>query len=92
MGEKKSTLDKGIEAIEQKLEEQIPIFAQMPLAQTQTSTQGEKVLKANPAFDAFLNLAKSYATMLRARRGLDDESAETTSTLEDIRSKFKIAL
>ena len=43
------TLAKAIVALQEKIEQQIPIYEQMPMAQTVKVGTGEKILRQNPA-------------------------------------------
>lgn len=58
------TLAKAVEAMKRKIETQLPIYDSLPLAQSLTTTQGEKALKANPALQEFRATVKDYAQML----------------------------
>ena len=60
------TLAKAVEALQNKLEEQIDVYNDMPLAQMLTTTQGEKALKANPAVQEFRATVREYAQALNS--------------------------
>lgn len=88
------TLAGAIIAMQKKIEKEIPTFEKMPMATMVTSTQGEKVLKSNPASQEFRAIVRDYASALK---NFDDllenhrvESADKVSTLEDIRSRIKV--
>lgn len=81
------------EAMREKVEEQLPIFKEMDVAQIVTSTQGEKVTKANPAMQEMRALFRDYATIVKMQKdiiGGQTEQADVTS-LESMRARFKVA-
>ena len=80
-------------AMREKVEEQIPHFRNMNLVQLVTSTQGEKVLKANPAMQEARALFRDYAAIVKMQKdimGGQTEQADVTS-LESMRARFKVA-
>lgn len=87
------TLVKAVEALQAKIEQQLPVYEKLPLAQTAISTQGEHVLKANPAVQEFRATVRDYAAALRSLQEIVDENQSTTSVagLDDLRSRFNIA-
>ena len=72
------------------IEEQIPVYEQMPAAQTMTTTQGERVLKANPALQEIRAAFRDYCYVVKTIAGLEGETEELHSTLDDMKKKFKI--
>lgn len=85
-------LDNAIKAIEDKIEEQIPEFEKAQPAQTVTTPQGDTKQMANPAFDAFINMSKAYASLLKSRKEIDGNAEAETKTLDNLRNKFKIVV
>lgn len=59
------TLAKAIVAIQEKIEQQIPIYEKMPLAQTVTVGTGEKMLRQNPAAQEFRATVREYSQALK---------------------------
>lgn len=91
------TLARAVYAMQRKIEEQIPIYDKLPIAQTATTTQGEKVLKNNPAMQEFRNTVRDYATSLsrldaiiNAKHEPEEETAPPISSLETLRARFKV--
>jgi hypothetical protein len=87
------TLTNAVLAMQEKIEQQIPIYKKMPLAQQVTVGTGEKMLRANPAVQEFRATVRDYAQALSNLRSIiDNNSAPAeTSSLDDLRSKFKMA-
>lgn len=86
------TLAKAVFAMQEKIEQQIPIYNQMPLAQQVTVGTGETMLRQNPAVQEFRATVRDYATALKSLQLiLNDNKAQTeTTSLESLRSKFKM--
>ena len=86
------TLANAVLAMQNKIDQQIPIYEQMPLAQQVTVGTGEKMLRANPAVQEFRATVRDYAQALSNLRSIiDNNSAPAeTSSLDDLRSKFKM--
>ena len=94
-GETMTDQEKTIAAIERTMREwiegQLPIYEQLPAAQTMTTTQGEKVLKANPATQEIRAAFKDYCYVVKVQAELNEKSPkETEKTLEFFRSKLKL--
>ena len=68
------TLANAILAIQGKIEQQIPVFEKMPLAQTVRVGTGEKILRQNPAIAEFRALTREYAQALSNLKALKDET------------------
>jgi hypothetical protein len=87
------TLANAVLAMQSKIDQQIPIYEQMPLAQQVTVGTGEKMLRQNPAVQEFRATVRDYAQALSNLRSIiDNNSAHAeTSSLDDLRSKFKMA-
>lgn len=89
-----ATLARAIFAMEEKINQQIPIYEQMPLAQSVQVGTGQKMLRNNPATQEFRATVKDYAQALET---LNDILAENTtqetsnvSTLESLRKNLKV--
>lgn len=85
------TLAKAVIALQDKIEQQLPIYEQLPLAQTLTTTQGEKALKQNPAVAEFRATVRDYATSLKNLQDIveNNKAPEKQTTLTDFRLKLK---
>lgn len=80
-------------AMRKKVEEQLPIFEKMPCAQQVTSTQGEPVLKANPAMQEIRALFRDYTAIVKIQKDLTGgtDAKAVVTNLEDMRARFKVA-
>jgi hypothetical protein len=87
------TLANAVLAMQNKIDQQIPVYEKMPLAQQVTVGTGEKMLRANPAVQEFRATVRDYSQALSNLRAvIDNNSTPTeTSSLESIRAKFKVA-
>ncbi len=90
MTDQEKTINKIEETMRDWIENQLPVYAQMPAAQTMTTTQGERVLKANPATAEIRAAFKDYCYVVRTQRELSDGSEVNTTTIDDLRRKFKV--
>ena len=86
------TLTNAVLAMQDKIEQQIPIYKQMPLAQQVTVGTGEKMLRQNPATQEFRATVRDYASALNCLEDILDtkKPAAEISTVEDLRKRFKI--
>lgn len=86
------TLANAVLAMQRKIDQQIPIYEQMPLAQQVTVGTGEKMLRANPAVQEFRATVRDYAQALNNLQNILDEKAEPeeSKSLSALRSKFKV--
>ena len=92
MTEQEKTINKIEETMRAWIENQLPVYEQMPAAQTMTTTQGERVLKANPATAEIRAAFKDYCYVVKTQKEITGNSgAETAAKLDDLRSKFKVA-
>jgi len=89
MTEQEKTISKIETAMRGWIEEQIPIYEKLPAAQTMTTTQGERVLKANPALQEIRAAFRDYCYVVKTMEGLGEEE-ETHSTIDEMKKKFKI--
>jgi len=90
MTDQENTIKKIEKTMRKWIEEQIPVYEQMPAAQTMTTTQGERVLKANPALQEIRAAFRDYCYVVKTLAGLEGETEELHSTLDDMKKKFKI--
>ncbi len=88
------TLANAVIAMQDKIDQQIPIYEQMPLAQQVTVGTGEKMLRQNPAVQEFRATVRDYAQALNNLQAILDNTPDQVeeSSVEDIRKKFKIAI
>lgn len=88
------TLARAVLAMQEKIEEQIPIYESLPLAQTLTTTQGEKALKSNPAMQEFRATVRDYASALKDLNMLIEEhsteQSASVSALDSLRDRLKM--
>lgn len=90
MTDQEKTINKIEETMRAWIENQLPVYAQMPAAQTMTTTQGERVLKANPATAEIRAAFKDYCYVVRTQKELNDSSEVNTTAIDDLRRKFKV--
>jgi hypothetical protein len=90
MTEQEKTINKIEKTMRTWIENQLPVYEQMPAAQTMTTTQGERVLKANPATAEIRAAFKDYCYVVRTQKELSDGSAVDTTAIDDLRKKFKV--
>lgn len=81
------TLAKAVFAMQEKIEQQIPIYNQMPLAQQVTVGTGETILRGNPATQEFRAMVKDYAAMLDTLDKLSDGGVDAKS-FDDVKGKL----
>lgn len=86
------TLANAVIAMQDKIDQQIPIYKQMPLAQQVTVGTGEKMLRQNPAVQEFRATVRDYATALNNLQDiLENNKAETSSSsLKKLQEKFRL--
>jgi hypothetical protein len=88
------TLENAILAMRDKIEEQIPVFKAEPLAQTVTVGTGESMVRQNPNISEFRALVKDYGNTLKTYeelKGKGSDDAAEISSLDTLRSRFKVA-
>lgn len=90
MTEQEKTINKIEQTMRTWIESQLSVYEQMPAAQTMTTTQGERVLKANPATAEIRAAFKDYCYVVRTQRELSDSSEVNTTAIDDLRRKFKV--
>lgn len=90
MTEQEKTINKIEETMRTWIESQLSVYEQMPAAQTMTTTQGERVLKANPATAEIRAAFKDYCYVVKTQKELNDSSEVNTTAIDDLRRKFKV--
>lgn len=87
------TLAEAILAMQEKITEQTPIYAEMPLAQQVRVGTGESMLRSNPAVVEYRATVRDYASALKEFKNIieENETHEAGPTMvEDLRKKYKI--
>lgn len=87
------TLTNAVLAMQEKIEQQIPIYKQMPLAQQVKVGTGEKMLRQNPATQEFRATVRDYAMALNSLKEILDTKEKTSPTIspvDDLRKRFKV--
>ena len=86
------TLANAVLAMQDKIDQQIPIYEQMPLAQQVTVGTGEKMLRQNPAVQEFRATVRDYAQALNNLQDiLENNKTETSSgSLKELQEKFRL--
>ena len=87
------TLANAVLAMQNKIEQQIPIYEKMPIAQQVTVGTGERMLRQNPAVQEFRATVRDYSQALSNLRAIIDnnKAPAEVSSLNDLRAKFKVA-
>lgn len=87
------TLANAVLAIQAKIEQQIPKYGKMKLAQRVKVGTGEKVIRANPEIQEFRATVRDYATSLNSLQMILTENKASTqvSDMDSLMKKFKIA-
>ena len=86
------TLTNAVFAMQNKIDQQISVYQQMPLAQQVTVGTGEKMLRQNPMVQEFRATVRDYAQALKALQDILDNNTvlEETTSLDFIKSKIKV--
>lgn len=86
------TLANAVLTMQEKIEQQIPNYKNMPLAQTVTVGTGEKMLRQNPAIQEFRATVRDYAAALNNLNEILDEKKEapSISSVNELRNRFKV--
>lgn len=87
------TLANAVSAMQKKIEQQIPIYANSDLAQEVTVGTGETMLRQNPVMQEFRATVKDYSTALNNLQDIlsENKSPTSVSDMSELRKKFKIA-
>ena len=92
MTEQEKTVAEIEETLREWIKKQLPIYEKLPAAQTMTTVQGEKVLKANPASQEIRAAFKDYCYVVKVQKELSGgQASDNIPSLEDLRKKFNIA-
>lgn len=85
------TLANALDAMQKKIEQQIPIYEQMPLAQQVTVGTGETILRSNPAVQEFRATVRDYAATLKNLQDIieNNKAPAAEASLFEFRAKFK---
>lgn len=80
-------------AMRKKVKAIFPTFEEMPVAQVVTNTQGEEVLKNNPAMQEIRATFRDYCTIVKAQMSFISDKAPVVEVaqIDAIRQKLKIA-
>ena len=81
-------------AMRKKVKALFPTFEEMQVAQAVTSTQGEEVLKSNPAMQEIRATFRDYCSIVKAQMSLIGDKAPAPaelSQIDTIRARLKIA-
>ena len=87
------TLTNAVLAMQAKINQQIPVYEQMPLAQTVKVGTGEVMLRQNPATQEFRATVRDYAAALKDLQTMiewNQAPAEVLS-LDELRARFMVA-
>ena len=90
MTEQEKTINKIEQTMRTWIEGQLSVYEQMPAAQTMTTTQGERVLKANPATAEIRAAFKDYCYVVKTQKELINNDTTDTSAIDDLRKRFKV--
>ena len=91
MTEQEKTINKIEQTMRSWIEGQLSVYEQMPAAQTITTTQGERVLKANPATAEIRAAFKDYCYVVKTQREMSENSRDgDNSSIESLRKRFKV--
>ena len=87
------TLANAVLTMQEKIEQQIPIYKQMPLAQQVTVGTGERMLRQNPATQEFRATLRDYASALNCLEDILDgnKAKPESSTVDDLRKRFGLS-
>lgn len=86
------TLANAVLAMQEKIDQQIPIYEQMPLAQQVTVGTGERMLRQNPAVQEFRATVRDYATALNNLQSIIEQhkAEKGTGSLRELQERFKL--
>lgn len=85
------TLANAVIAMQAKIDQQIPVYEKMPLAQQVTVGTGEKMLRQNPATQEFRATVRDYAQALANLQNIIEANQETekVATLDSFRERLR---
>ena len=87
-----TTLANAVLSMQEKIEQQIPVYREQPLAQQVTVGTGETVLRQNPITQEFRATVRDYSAALNNLKDiLEEKKADAgKSSVDDLRSRFKV--
>ena len=86
------TLMKAILSLQKKLEDNADQFQREPLRVWVENSNGVEVPKPNPFVQEYRSMVRDFSAALKAYKELTDKKDEAqVSSLESIRSRFKVA-
>lgn len=80
-------------ALRKKCKQILPTFEDMPVAQAVTTTQGEQVLKNNPAMQEIRATLRDYISTVKTQWDMigDDKAPAEVTAIDSIRQRLRIA-
>ena len=80
-------------ALRKKCKQILPTFEDMPVAQAVTTTQGEQVLKNNPAMQEIRATLRDYISTVKTQWDMigDDKAPTEVTAIDSIRQRLRIA-
>ena len=86
------TLANAVLTMQAKIEQQIPVYKEEPLAQSVTVGTGETVLRQNPITQEFRATVRDYASALNNLSEILEkkEAVKEESSLDALKSRFKV--
>ena len=86
------TLANAVLAMQKKIDQQIPIYEQMPLAQQVTVGTGERMLRQNPAVQEFRATVRDYATALNNLQSIIEQhkAEKGAGSLRELQERFRL--
>lgn len=91
MTKQDETISKIEQTMREWIENNLERYKEEPPAYEATSTQGERVNKANPATQEIRAAFKDYCYVVKTMRDLAEEEEPEVSSINDLKKKFKIA-
>lgn len=91
MDKQTETIQKIEQTMRTWIEDNLETYQNEPPAYEVTSTQGERVYKANPATQEIRAAFKDYCYVVKMMRDLAGNEEADTDSIEELRKKFKIA-
>ena len=86
------TLANAVLTMQEKIEQQIPVYKDAPLSQEVTVGTGKTILRANPMTQEFRATVRDYAQALNNLNEMLENNKTTTepSAVDDLRSRFGV--
>ena len=86
------TLANSVLTMQEKIEQQIPVYKDAPLSQEVTVGTGETMLRANPMTQEFRATVRDYAQALNNLNEMLENNKTTAepSAVDDLRSRFGV--